>query len=95
MLLAQRKRATIEKKLKSWGKEGYVWSFDYYYKPDFEYYEKQREERKKQEEMEEIEKEVMSLKMEAKLKEDESADEFFDETRTEGVTVIKEMGKRK
>lgn len=51
MLLAQRKKALLESKLKSWGKSGYVWSFDYYYKPDFEFFEKEREERQKREEM--------------------------------------------
>ncbi|XP_045464522.1 uncharacterized protein LOC123673844 [Harmonia axyridis] len=91
MLLVQRKKALLESRFKAWGKEGYVWSFDYFYKPDFEYFEKQREEREKREEMLEIEKEVMSLKME--LEEDESADELFDKTRTEGVTVIEEMVK--
>ncbi|XP_044755198.1 uncharacterized protein LOC123314139 [Coccinella septempunctata] len=87
MLLAQRKKALLEKKLRSWGKQGYVWSFDYFYKPDFEYFEKEREERhqREQKQAEEAKKE---RRLEEMFAEDKSSDEFFDKTRVGGLEII-------
>ncbi|KAL3285196.1 hypothetical protein HHI36_019313 [Cryptolaemus montrouzieri] len=44
-LVLARKKALIERRLKQWGGKGYAWSFDYFYNPDLESFELERQQR--------------------------------------------------